>query len=689
MNNRGQAQLLLPFIIPIVIGIILLIAFVAFLASPLIRNILIGIAGVIAAIYVVTKTNSNKIKAITVVVLLAVSFIFIFGAGVLQTTLSVSENIKVDGSGGYVIITTTPGTDSKLVSLTVEELNEQLKTQGYEASKGVEIKAQLTDYKQTYTLVKDTNTPFYTIKEVDTGNYVLTYFSGQESSVRSKLITECTNRGKVGVVTAYMKPDTAAFSVDNLICIEKTIEGFYGYAPGAAFNKWTVNVNALNLNKQLTRDVKSISFGDNDIVVSYEGSLEATDVLKNVNLGVFWNNGAFGPLIPTTAPNTQTTAFANYDKCLQGITAISNNYNKNVACGTTLVNTIRAGRGNSNNILTSQSIVVPNSINFATKPGDVNTGELTYSIQPGSEQIPVLVITVKGKFLGLHKLQGIPKLENTGICSQTIIADAGDNNKLSNNFVEISNIGTDTGTFDVSVVCDNNQISGYLPSLIFVDAGKTTKYNIQLTGSSTTQGATVNSKCTITVKDRNSAKSATCNYNLELKFAKAICVPTQTSCSDDRSKVLTCNSQGTSQTNVACKSDEQCGLSDSGDVKCIKKTLADVIGNVINKDTVVNTGTPALTETEKQIASCEAKAKSNPFLGWTPIVTTTNPTTGEKILTVLTFGAAGSLNSDTKVDCSPKFVPYYVYGTIIVLTLISIMYILMSGKRKRYSRGRR
>lgn len=78
---------------------------------------------------------------------------------------------------------------------------------------------------------------------------------------------------------------------------------------------------------------------------------------------------------------------------------------------------------------------------------------------------------------------------------------------------------------------------------------------------------------------------------------------------------------------------------------------------------------------------CQDKANSQPLLGWTysSDETITEPSAFKKIIT---FGLANT-NTDTKETCTPKALPYYLLGLILILGTITAIVLSKNKPKKR------
>lgn len=96
---------------------------------------------------------------------------------------------------------------------------------------------------------------------------------------------------------------------------------------------------------------------------------------------------------------------------------------------------------------------------------------------------------------------------------------------------------------------------------------------------------------------------------------------------------------------------------------------------------------PLPVETGKNTSSvaseCELKAKKNPFAGYTVVTRTKTPTTSQKILTVATFGIVGDLNPTVETSCEAKYVPYFIFGSFIVVAVALVIWSFKGSKGKR------
>ena len=84
-----------------IVGIIALILLGAFLFSGMLRTILIGIGLFGGVIYLLGTVKDDRIKVVSVLILVLIAVGFIFSAGVIQTVFGVSS-ITVFGEGDFM-----------------------------------------------------------------------------------------------------------------------------------------------------------------------------------------------------------------------------------------------------------------------------------------------------------------------------------------------------------------------------------------------------------------------------------------------------------------------------------------------------------------------------------------------------------------------------------------------------------
>lgn len=139
------------------------------------------------------------------------------------------------------------------------------------------------------------------------------------------------------------------------------------------------------------------------------------------------------------------------------------------------------------------------------------------------------------------------------------------------------------------------------------------------------------------------------------------------------------------QIRYVCKS-SMC-VPETREVECNTNAACGGSEPVCDTKTYTCVAAPLPIETGKNItdgtdarAECEAKAEKNPFAGWTVVETTKTPTLVQKTLTVFTLGTVGDLNPTTEISCEAKYVPYYLLGGFLFLSVIVIVWALRPAK---------
>jgi len=663
MNKKGLFQV--AFIMPIVIGAIIIISAIAFLSSSTIRYTIIGVA-VIGLTFVVGipaalqgDFNNKKIYFLLILIGIGIFIILIPKLGIVEEVFVGATTTTISGTGDRVIITATPAKDRLVVSLSKDELNQELADDGFSVNRGVNIEIHSKKLTRIYPLVT-TNTIFYTMNW-ENHNDIYAFDTSE-----NRLIERCkTDFARPNTIHVFYKVTNIPFYID-LVCVEQRAMAKRAILQGEAIDEFEIQVDVTGAtSKVITRTSREQTFFDGDIKVEYIGDFSAPEQIAEVPYDIQWTNGQFNFLIDKNAATLQGTA---YDRYISTISSLSQSgsasaYNSNFDAITRYLTDIGAAL-QKKNLEFAPTLV--SSINFVTETND--KGRLEASIIPSAIRIPLIRITVDGTFLGIVPLSGQPQITKVnGQCFSDVITEAGDTSNMQRKLI-VKNIGNENAKFYISRMCTNNKLDVLLLSSIDLLKGSTQELGATITGASSIQGVIQEGTCTITIIDSNDAsKKDSCTFGISIDFATVMCTPNEISCSEDKSKVVQCNSLGTSQKIVkTCASGFQCGKSKDGPVDCIDKS-----GNVPDDGGNGGGGGGGEDSSEERLVcqwyqtSSIKESKDSGLLGWRKIFN------NEIIIT------------EEKCKTDSTILLIFILGFITIIIVTTVITSKKSKKRKK------
>jgi len=632
----------------------------SFLFSGTLRWIIIGAGVLVGGFYVVGEMLKGEVtrnKLILIFTIFGVGIFFIFYAQVQQTVFS-ADTINLIGEGDRVVITTSVGNakDDIVVDLTQHILNQKLEALGWKVNKDVRISLDLVKFQEIYPLVKQENEVFKTIASKNTGN---TFKIGKDV-----IIPECQiDRGLPTTIDAA-RDTVGIFAIPDLYCYYTVASANRAQVSGTGIDDYVIRITADGDTKDLTPNNKVAYLKNNQIEVSFEGSITAPQQIKQIPYDVLYSNSKFQHLISTassiyTSPNYAKDTMQSCTKYLR-----DSELTKHNDCVNAYTKNLNTALSNKNNEFAP---LIVKSLNFDSK--SPTSGVLTAEVEP--TKYPLLRIVIDGSLIGIERLAGTPDITD---CVNNIDTVSGRELKDS---LSVKNIGTQEGYFQFSSKCSNDNIKSFgTDGNVPKDATRT--FNVITTVSSETPGVTERGTCDITITDKVSGKTDSCSYNVAVKFQDIICVPNEKSCSADNTKVLLCNSLGDAKpTFKTCSSDEHCGLDKTtNQIDCIKKSL-------------IPTPTPPEEEVPQVITDnkedCEQKAIDQPLFGWNWVEKQTEVGKG-----LFGIGALIGL-TETKVEgeCKAQFVPYYIFGGVILILGGAIIFLIFTTPKTTKRRRKR
>ena len=197
---------------------------------------------------------------------------------------------------------------------------------------------------------------------------------------------------------------------------------------------------------------------------------------------------------------------------------------------------------------------------------------------------PTFIIDLDASKVGIVELSGKPQI-STCVLGKTI--KSGDTYSTS---VSVTNVGNQDGSFYGQLSCTGSSGMSGTVSEQTVRAGQTSNLPVQLSGTNTASGTQTND-CTITIIDRKSQDSDSCNFDVGVEYQpNIVCEAGKVTCFSS-TYLKICNSEGTDFDTDECESGcellsdgtGQCkGGECSSDADCGKKYSC--VGNMCVKD---------------------------------------------------------------------------------------------------------
>lgn len=676
MNKKGIIPILpASMILAIAVGVVILVFGLMFGFKVIFSTkylvygvgILILVLLFIYAVPAFFSGNASRGKTGVFLLLIFVGALFIILPSLgffKQEILAVTTDVSVLGEGNRIRIAATPGSENTIVELSKDELNSKIEGQGWTVDKGVKIELQTLSFEERYTLVRQENEIFKAYDDFDKGNL----FGDAFLFSRDSLIRNCRTKNSLpDTIDAYRDgASEGAFSIPNLHCVVGRTQGVGNVAhiDGQGSDEFVLKVTVSGEEpKQITRTDRDVSFAGGKINIHFVTSLSAAEYIKDIPFDILWQDSQFKHLITKNALARQNEEKNNYQSCIKILSSTISTKAKlkeQQSCISKYNNEIVDILSNQNDKF-SPSVV--EFLNFDSK--DTNKGEMRAKLK--SIKLPLLIIEVDGKFLGIEKLSGEPEILE---CVNDISTTSGRESEMKGE-LKIKNKGTNEGTFLINYKCDNPNIGMLLTSNVILQKGEEESLVATISGTSKKKGVTESARCKIIVTDRNSKKSDDCNFDVDIEFAEGICVPNQVSCSLDGTKVEKCNAEGDKVSTIkTCSDTQECDLKIGTGVTCVSKSLLDRISP---QSTIVENASGKIdAKLESVRIKCDEKEESQPYLGWVYIEST------EEVCGFLCTITGGVIapKEQKKAECKATFLPYYVFSIVGVLVLL-IVFMMM------------
>lgn len=454
------------------------------------------------------KKNVPILIVVSVLILLA-----LFGSGLRLfsfSTLSISD-VQVKDQGTKIIIYAHPtGGDELNFQFTPSELAPYLEKLGYKTTKTSTLKVKFISGEKKFN--------FYT-SDANTIKLINSQYSGYYFGF-SGSISKCINEGYSNTVKVI--PNNIPTRYD---CYEYYNNGNINSFAGGSGTGFKINFDIDGEGKDLTDSSQSITMASGKAKISWQGNLLSINEVNAPQSQVFHVSSSWY-LVDNQAYTNTENAFQTFKSC--GGEVVSKD--KFSSCLSSYNQAI-----NQNIKSINQNYI---DANANVKSVDFENGAMRIIFEnPSLSVIPTFTIELDASKVGLElvKLKGKPDIVS---CISDQVFDTSKSIAAS---AQIKNIGDSEGTFDFSITCNNDQMSGSGSAVDF-DAGQTKSVAFQLAGGNS--GTDTNeATCKLTVTDRNGGGSDSCSFGFDVEYDPDIgqCVGTETKCSPDGKTLFTCS----------------------------------------------------------------------------------------------------------------------------------------------------
>lgn len=535
-NKRGQFLIIGTFIVA-------LIVIALFLFSPKLRLIIGGVALVVGAVIMTLKYSKNaRVKTFILLTMFigGILLIFVFPSFTQSITgssyLSISK-VEIDGTNQIRIFAVTNGAEELLIDWTPSQINNKI-SDGSEVTKSVTGRIELVNPTAEFNLISDTSKPFFIFRAEQIG-----------------LLSNCGNN----VPSGWIYAGSLGTTVTKRNCLYIRSIGNYGYSNGQPNYNTPVNINIGGATGVLNPSTgnNALTLNDGKTKIEWTGNLIGSQLTTSLPYGAWFQNSQYVALVDSDAYSRYQT---NLNTLADGIGASSLSNNGilgtifNIKSFTVIQSSVdnynvRLDQILENKITTYESSINANDVFFSGN-------KLVIDLKSASV-FPTFIITLDADKVGLRSLKGTPDIVS---CPSAQELSSG---QSTNPTLKVKNVGQDDGSFFGSVVCDNLGVYGTINELL-VREGETINMPIQISGSAPTKD--ISSSCKITITDRKSFDTDTCNFNVKVTYQpNVVCDPNSIGCFGS-SILRTCNADGTSFTDKVC--DNGCQVK-TGNDECI------------------------------------------------------------------------------------------------------------------------
>jgi len=462
--------------------VLFILTVLAFLFSSKFRFIVVGLAVIVGLFWAGSKLEDKKIKNILFIIAGVGAVVFLVIAGVSQnalvvgsTTLSVSQVDVIDSGSRLIIYGTVGGAENLLINFNKDTINSML--EDYKVNDIATMSISMTDPSIDFPAGSDGD-DIYSI-----------------SSFQIGILKSCVNNMPSGGISILGTTD----SFFNKIC-------HYTYKSGELRNFNGQKIENTKVTFKIDGDTigtlspstgtSVIATPDGKTRIEYAGSLTNYEQVGTpFQYDILLTDSKYTDLIQDGVSNEMDDAYTSLKRCSSILTnpaTCISSYNSKV-----------------DSLLVSKNNIYKNDIN-AERIDFTSSGLRVYNDVVTT--FPTFKITLDAKYVAIEELAGKPQITS---CISDKLIDSGDayNGKLS-----VKNIGSNTGSFYGSVSCSGiSTINDVAIGERLVNSGSTESFTTQIYGLNDISGIQSNN-CKVTITDRKSQESDSCNFNLDVKY---------------------------------------------------------------------------------------------------------------------------------------------------------------------------
>lgn len=392
----------------------------------------------------------------------------------------------------------------------------KLRAEGYDATDSVRLSAEFTEHSKEFRFATTGTTPIYRVNSAPSGGYRV-YFGVFRSAGDD--VSDCINHGYTNTIARTVRDVVlTSYYVD---CWEDTIYGETSDFTGGETKNFEVLFTLGGVTKKLTQDSRHINFGDGN-EISFDGTLGEINDITAPNYDVYHKESLW-QLVDDGVADSLGSSLDQFAAC-----AASWYYKDDMLnnCWDVYQERLVSRLASRNNdYLDTESIA--GSLSFITGTMEV---ELT-----SPSFVPTFTIDLNAESVGIVKLSGKPDIVQ---CIPNIVFESAGSKQAT---ARVKNVGSQEGSFDFAIDCDNSYMDGQANSMDF-SSGQTKTVYVQLSGGNPGED-TNEARCEFIVTDSNNEDNTdSCFFNFDVEYDPATgdCVAGETMCSPDGKTLFTC-----------------------------------------------------------------------------------------------------------------------------------------------------
>jgi hypothetical protein len=471
------------------------------------------------------------------------------------TTLSIS-NIEVINDGSFIrIYGVSNGAEALSISISPSQINSYIQDDGYEATNSVTGTITLDEQIKRFPIIKKLDQNFFELKTQKVG-----------------ILSGCST------LDGYTYTGSIISLSINKVCFYKRGIGTNSDFSGQSIRDSSVSFNIAGATGILNpgSGTNTLTLNDGKTKIEWVGDLSNyNQITAPFSYSILFHESKFKKLIDDDSYALSQDEAIRFSTCMGKTSTASSVFSGSIfsflgklRTNSQIDSCINTYNNRVTNLLVDQTSSYHSSINSNLIGFTANALEVYLKT---ADAFPTFIITLPAEKVGIIELKGIPDIVS---CVPSLDMDSGDS---ENPTLRVKNIGESDGSFFGSVSCSGSASASGIISEQYVRAGETTDMPIQVTGQNTIVDTTESASCKITIEDRKSERTDTCNFNVDVTYQSGIiCEPDSVKCFD-ADTLRTCSEDGKSyedeECEFGCKSFEdgtgECKVEDDdGDKEC-------------------------------------------------------------------------------------------------------------------------